>query len=357
MSILASFFSDFSPVTWLSGAFVIVIILFLIVDLGLLSKSNEPVSFRSASLQSAFWVCISLIYAWLIYVYYPEQTYEHEGVDKTFTPKESAFQFLTAYITEYSLSVDNIFVFILIFRHFKVEPEYHHKVLYYGVLGAVIFRGIFIGMGNILVAQFHWILYIFGAILVFTGVKMLFTNEDDSFDPEKSWTYKQLNKRLRFSTAPHQGRFTMRQDGRLYFTSLLLVVLLIETTDIIFAVDSIPAVFSITQDPFIIYTSNIFAVMGLRAMYFMLEGIMHRFQYLQKGISFILIFIGGKMLWEFVHVLKVHEMVDNDLWRKIFHFEITDGISLSVILIVLAGSIVLSMVMPPSESESKPPGS
>lgn len=344
MSLLANFLTDLDPVNWLSGVFVIVIILFLVVDLGLLSKRSKVVSFRSATIQSAFWIVVSLSYAYLIYHFDYEYTDDN---GKLFGAKESSFQFLTAYITEYSLSVDNIFVFILIFGHFKVQQDYHYKVLYYGVFGAILFRGIFIGMGHILVHEFHWILYIFGAILVFTGVKMLFTSGEDSFDPGKSWMYKQLNKRLRFSTLPHKGKFTLRQDGRLYFTSLLLVVLLIETTDIIFAVDSIPAVFSITQEPFLIYTSNIFAVMGLRAMYFMLEGIMHKFQYLQKGISFILIFIGGKMLWEFVHVLKVHEMVDSDVWREIFHFEISDGQSLMVILGVLAASIILSMAMPP----------
>ncbi len=351
MGILASFLSNLDPVTALSGVFVVVIILFLVLDLGVLQKKHTAVSFRSASLQSLFWVTIALSFSYLIYLYYPAQEIEHEGIMKKFSPKESAFQFLTAYITEYSLSVDNIFVFILIFRHFTVQPEYHHKVLYYGVVGAVLFRGIFIGMGNILVHQFHWILYIFGAILVFTGIKMMFTSDDEGFDPEKSWTYKQLNARLRFSSLPHMGKFMLREQGRLYFTSLFLVVLLIETTDIIFAVDSIPAVFSITQDPFLIYTSNIFAVMGLRAMYFMLEGIMDKFRYLQRGISVILIFIGGKMLWEFVHVLKVHELVSGEFWKQVFQFEISDGISLSVIIGVLAGAIALSILMPAKATE------
>ncbi|MCB9233666.1 MAG: TerC/Alx family metal homeostasis membrane protein [Bacteroidia bacterium] len=313
---------------WLIPVFAIVILVFLVVDLGFLSRGKHRVSMKSALLQSMLWVVISVSFGSLIYFY---------------RSHDDAFSFLTAYVTEYSLSVDNIFVFILIFRHFKVDERYHHKILYYGVIGAVVFRGIFIGLGNVIVAQFHWVLYFFGAFLLYTGFKMLFSGKEDEFEPDQSWMYKQLRRRFRFHPDASGGSFITRIDGKLYFTTLLLVVLLIETTDIIFAVDSIPAVFSISQDAFIVYTSNIFAVMGLRAMYFLLEGSIDKFHLLQKGISFVLMFIGVKMLMEVPHSL--HDWFGWNLpeWT---HLTIPNWLSFTIIISILAGSILMSLVVP-----------
>ena len=302
-----------NPEIWLFGVFGLVILAFLVIDLGLFQKKAHRITFQSALIQSIFWLITSMGFGGLVWY---------------FDDHILAIQFVTAYLTEYSLSIDNIFVFILLFRHFKVKEEFHHRILYFGVFGAMIFRGIFIFFGNIIVSKFHWILYGFGAFLLYTGFKMILQKKEDEFDPEKSWVYRFLNKHFRFLHSDGGGKFFVRIDGKLHLTMLFLVVLLIETTDILFALDSIPAVFSISQNPFIIYTSNVFAIMGLRAMYFMLETIIDKFQYLKQGISFILMFIGGKMLME------------------IFDFHLPDWFSLVVIGSSIGGAILVSIFKP-----------
>jgi len=240
---------------------------------------------------------------------------------------ENAYEFLSAYLMEKALSVDNIFVFILILGYFKVDEIYYHKILFYGIIGAIVFRAIFIGIGGALVHEFHWILYLFGLLLIITGFKMLFTDKETTFEPEKNFVYRLLKKYLRFTSQDSGGKLFFKIDNKIYFTTTFLVIALIETTDIVFALDSIPACFAISQNEFIIYTSNIFAVLGLRAMFFLLIGVINRFKYLQHGISLILIFIGAKMLLE---------------W---FDIEIPVNISLLIILVVLAISIVVSWVI------------
>jgi tellurite resistance protein TerC len=296
---------------WLYSLFGAIVVVFLIVDLGVFQRKAHIMSTRSAFWQSVFWVAISMAFAVLIYF--------QRGPDDT-------LDFVSAYLMEKSLSVDNIFVFLLILIYFKVDTKYYHKVLYYGIVGAIIFRAIFIFVGIFLISHFHWVLYIFGAILIYTGVKMLQTDREKDFNPEGNPVYRLLNKYLRFSTQTEVSSLTVKEDGKRYFTILFLVVMLIETTDIVFALDSIPAVFSISQDPFIIYTSNIFAVMGLRAMFFLLIGVIRKFKYFQQGISFILMFIGVKMLLE------------------LFDFKLPTVISLAVILVMLSSSILLSVI-------------
>lgn len=286
---------------------------FLIADLGYFNRQAHKVSTKSAIWQSLFWVGTSLIFAGLVYW--------AEG-------RNHAVEFLSAYVTEKMLSVDNLFVIMLIFSFFKLEEKYHHKVLFWGILGAIVFRAIFITAGSLLVTQFAWILYVFGAILVYTGIKLLRDKKEEHADLAHSPIVKFAHKYLSFTPNHHNGKFWVRENGKFFFTTLFLVMLLVESTDIIFAVDSIPAAFAISQDPFIIFTSNIFAVMGLRALFFLLENVLHKFHHLQKGLAFILLFIGAKML------------------GGIFHIHVSPLISFAVIMSALGASLVLSVIFP-----------
>lgn len=293
--------------------FAAVIIGFLIADLGYFNRRAHKIEFRSALLQSLFWVAVALIFAYLVLHY---------------MGREAATQFFAAYITEKMLSVDNLFVIMLIFSFFKLEEKYHHRVLFWGILGAIVFRAIFITAGALVIGKFHWVLYIFGALLVYTGFKLLWEKKEEHIDFQKSKTMRLAHKLLPFTTNHHGGKFFVRENGKFYFTLLFLIVLLVETTDIVFAVDSIPAAFAISQNSFIVFTSNIFAVMGLRALFFLIENILHRFHHLQKGLAFILIFVGAKML------------------LGIFHFHISSFVSFGIIMSALALSLVLSVLFP-----------
>lgn len=301
--------------TILFGIFAVIIVLFLVLDLGLFHKQAHKISTRSALYQSIFWVVVSTLFGVFILFY-----------DESGT--EGAVQYFSAYLTEYALSVDNIFVILLILKYFKVNETYYHKVLFWGILGAIVFRGVFIFVGTFLIEKFHWILYIFGVFLVYSGIRIYFEDGDEKIEPEKNPILKFCKKYLPMSHSDHGGNFVIRQDGKLLFTPLFLVIVLIETTDLIFAVDSIPAAFAITQNPFLIYTSNIFAVMGLRAMFFLLAGIIDKFYLLQKGLSVILFFIGAKMLL--------------DIW----HVEVNVYLSFTVIVVTLTLSIVFSVLIP-----------
>ena len=300
--------------SWLFLLFAVIISLFLIADLGFFNKRAHVVSTKSALYQSVFWVVISVAFGYLIYLY-------NGGVGVALT-------YFSAYLTEYALSVDNIFVILLILRYFNVQEKYYHNILFWGILGALVFRAIFIFVGAMLIGQFHWILYIFGAFLVYSGIKIFFDEGEEEIEPEKNIVLKFSRKYLRFSEAEHGGKFAVKQNGKIYFTTLFLVIILIETTDLIFAVDSIPAAFAITTNEFIIYTSNIFAVLGLRAKFFLLAGIIDKFYLLQKGLSFILIFIGAKMILE------------------IFHVYVPIEISFGVIILTLISAVVLSVLIP-----------
>lgn len=270
--------------------FSAVIVVALIFDLGLLSKKNQVISLKAALIQTIFWVTLSFAFCGFI-------LYENDGGNG----KEDAIAYISAYLLEWSLSIDNIFVFIIIFSYFNVKPNNYSRVLLLGILMAIVFRILFIAIGSELVARFDWIMYIFGVFLVYTGIKMFKTKEEAEFDPNKSWAYKLMQKFMRITHDEPNGRFIIRKDHKTYFTSLAVVVVMLGLIDIVFAVDSIPAVFSIIPDPskkLLIYSSNIFAVLGLRSLFFLLRGAASKFDYLQQGIAIVLLFIGVKMLIE-----------------------------------------------------------
>lgn len=302
----------------LFGVFGVTILLFLILDLGLFHRAAHRVSTKSALYQSIFWVLISTLFGFFIYKY--------DGADH-------AVEYFSAYLTEYALSVDNIFVILLILKYFQVKEEYYHKILFWGIFGAIVFRGIFIFVGALFIHQFHFILYIFGVLLIYSGIRIYFEDGDQTIDPEKNAIMRLCRRYLPMTTRDHGASFVVREDHRLKFTQLFLVIVLIETTDLLFAVDSIPAAFAITQNEFLVYTSNIFAVMGLRAMFFLLAGIIDKFYLLQKGLSIILFFIGAKMLLE------------------IFGINVGIYTSFSVIIATLTLSIVFSVIVPRKPSD------
>ena len=333
MFFITSFLSGDSTETSLFLVFLAIIIFFLAVDLGFFNKKAHKITTRSALFQSIFWVCISAAFGGLIYYNFshsPEGTHQH-AVNAT-------VEYFTSYLTEKALSVDNIFVILLILKYFRVKEEFFHKILFWGILGAVFFRAFFIFAGAYLVEQFHWILYLFGAFLVYSGTKIYFDKEEGKVDIEHNMVMRFCKKYLPIVADDASGKFLVIINGTLKFTPLFLVMVLIETTDILFAVDSIPAAFAITQDEFLIYTSNIFAVLGLRAMFFLLAGIIDRFYLLQKGLSIILVFIGGKMLMEY------------------FGFQMSSVLSFIIIITTLFLSIILSVLLPekvPEDDEIK----
>jgi len=299
--------------TALTVLFFVIISGFLIADLGFFNRKSHKIAFKPALYQSLFWIGISFAFGLLILF---------------FIGKETAVEFFSAYITEKMLSVDNLFVILLIFSYFKLEEKYHHKALFWGILGAIIFRAIFIGVGSYVIGQFYWVLYIFGAILLYTGIKLLQNKKEEHIDFKHNKVMKFAHKILPFTDSHHGGKFFIRENGKFYFTSLFMIVLLVEATDIIFAIDSIPAVFSISQNMFVVFTSNIFAIMGLRALFFLIENILHKFHHLQKGLAFILLFIGLKML------------------LGIFGIHLSSIVSLGIIVFALSSSIVLSILFP-----------
>jgi len=304
--------------------FHIFIFLMLALDLGVFHKKTHKVPVKEAIIWSAVWISLALLFSLCISLFiYPEP---HLAKTKT-------LEFLTGYVIEYSLSVDNIFVFILIFSYFNVSDRYQHKVLFWGILGALIMRASFIFAGVALINRFHWIVIIFGGFLVFTGIRMLFQRET-VVDPEKNPIVRFFRKFLPVTNTFHEDRLFIKQNRRIYATPLFLVLLIIESSDLIFAVDSIPAILAISKDTFIVYTSNIFAILGLRSLYFAIAGIMGYFRYLKIGLAFVLTFVGLKMLLAF------------------FSLEIPILISLVVIISILLVSILASVIVRPKEKSS-----
>ena len=291
------------------------VLLMLAIDLGVFHRQSKKVSFKEAITWSAVWVTLALIFNGWIYYSMGEKP---------------AVEFLTGYLVEKSLSVDNIFVFVLLFSFFNVPEEYQHRVLFWGVIGALIMRAIFIVVGAVLIAKFHWIIYLFGVFLVFTGYKM-FKKSASDMHPEENPLVRWFIKKGKVTNEYHGKEFFVNINGKHLATPLFLCLLSIEFTDLIFAVDSIPAIFAITKDPFIVYTSNVFAILGLRSLYFALEGIITKFPYLRYGLAIILIFIGCKML--LVDVYKIPIAVSlgfialvitlSIVWEKIFPKRIT----------------------------------
>lgn len=284
----------------------------LALDLGVFHRNAHKVSLREALTWSVVWISLALIFNLGIHYFWGS---------------EKALEFLAGYLIEKSLSVDNIFVFLMIFHYFSVPAIYQHRVLFWGILGALVMRAIFIAMGTALLSAFHWMIYIFGGFLIVTGLKMLVPG-DHKLEPEKNPAVRLLRRAMHVTKEYHGQRFFVRINGRLWVTPLLLVLVVVETTDLIFAVDSIPAIFAITMDPFIVYTSNVFAILGLRALYFLLAGIMDMFRYLKVGLSFVLCFVGVKMM-----------IVDL--------YKIPIGVSLGVVAGILAVSVLASLLVTP----------
>lgn len=272
---------------WYWAAFIAIIVVFLSLDLGVFHRKAHSVRFREALIWTAIWFFVAMLFAWGLHY---------------LRGQEESLEFLTGYIVELSLSMDNVFVMALIFGYFRVPSAYQHRVLFWGILGALIMRGIMIGAGAALVRKFEWTLLIFGAFLVFSGVKMLFSR-DEGVDPEKNIMIRLARKFLPVSTDFDAYHFVTTLNGRKVLTPLALVLVMVETTDVVFALDSIPAIFGITTKEFIVFTSNVFAILGLRSLYFVLAGAISYFQYLKFGLSLVLVFIGVKMLIPaYVHI-------------------------------------------------------
>ncbi|HEY1870764.1 MAG TPA: TerC/Alx family metal homeostasis membrane protein [Chitinophagaceae bacterium] len=291
--------------------FGVVLLLAIVFDLGLLSKKGSTVTIRKALWQTIFWVLLAFAFFGFLWL--------EKGHIR-------ALEYISAYLMEWSLSVDNIFVFILIFTFFHVREQHYARVLLIGILLAIIFRILFITLGVALIARFEWILYIFGGILVITGIRIFAVRKESDYDPEKNIVYRWMKKVLPIDPSDSSGKFIIKKSGKIFFTSVFVVIVLLATTDIVFALDSIPAVFAISQNRLVIYTSNIFAVLGLRSLFFLLKSAVAQFEYLQQGIAIVLIFIGTKMLAETIHV------------------HIPVWVSLLVIVVCLFGSILYSLM-------------
>ena len=304
--------------TWLWIGFSLFILTMLSLDLGLFNRKAHTITYREAAIWSAVWVTLALIFSVLVFYY--------QGTDL-------GYRFLTGYLIELSLSVDNLFVFLLIFSYFKVPAKFQHRVLFWGVMGALVMRLTMIFIGAALINRFHWIIYIFGAFLVYTGIKM-FKQEEIEIQPEHNPLVRLVTRFFPVTKTYDGEKFFTVVNGRRTGTLLLLVLMVVEVTDLVFAVDSIPAIFAITTNTFIVYTSNVFAILGLRSLYFLLAGVVEKFRYLRVGLAIVLTFIGVKMLVTAVG----------------FHIPIQ--ISLIFVAVVLAGSIVASLLFPSHEEST-----
>lgn len=339
------------------SCFIIFIFLMMSIDLGLFGKSDKPVSMKQAGVMSAVWVSLALVFYALILRYghllhhvdsfealrqINLKNFHHLQLNPadfqgslSLYRKNLGLEFITGYVVEYALSVDNIFVMVLIFTAFAVNAKYYHKVLLWGIIGAIVMRFLFIFLGATLIAQFHWILYLFGAFLVYTGIMMFINrNEEDEIDTENHRVVKFASKYFAVHPRFEGGKFFVKIDAKKLITPLFLVLMIIEVTDLVFAVDSIPAIFSVTKDPYIVFFSNIFAIMGLRSMFFLLVNIIEKFHYLKIGLSVLLSFIGLKML--------AANYADR--------IGLTTGNSLLIILGILTISILASLVFPKKQA-------
>ncbi|MBV2167167.1 MAG: TerC family protein [Bdellovibrio sp.] len=312
----------FSEYWWFYIAFNLFVIAMLALDLGVFHKHSHAVSFKEAGIWSAVWVSLALLFNVGLYFY---------SLNKFPDPaiaKEVALQFLTGFVIEKSLSIDNIFVFVVVFGFFGVPAKYQHRVLFFGIIGALIFRAIFIALGSILM-QYQAVVVIFGAFLIITGIKMMF-QPDKEVDPSKNWMIRLLKKYIPVHDRMHEDHFFVVEKGIRYATPLFVALVFLEFTDIIFAVDSVPAIFAITNEPLIVFSSNIFAILGLRSLYFLLAGVVDKFHLLKYGLAAVLVFVGLKMVW-------LNKLFDG-------HFPI--GLSLGIIALFIGGSIVASLLIP-----------
>ena len=324
---------------WAWILFYILVFIMLLIDLKSFGKKGQhEVSVSEALKMTAVWIGVSLVFCGGIYIFYPE------------APHEKAMEFLAGYLIEKSLSMDNLFVFLMLFSFFGVQRKYQHEVLFWGIFGALVLRSIFIFAGTAMIAQFEWILGLFGLFLIYTGIKMFSHNDDEQVDPSKNIFVKLFKKFFPVTDQMHEGKFFIIENGKRLATPLFIALLVIETTDVAFAVDSIPAVFSVSRDPFIVLTSNIFAILGLRALYFALAAVAKYFTYLKYGLGIILSFVGVKMLLAMnEYVNAAGELVGVNI--NMPHIEIPTPISLAVIFGVLVLSMLLSLMISKAKAE------
>jgi tellurite resistance protein TerC len=326
----------FSEYWWLYGLFLVFILLMLALDLGVFNRKAHVVEFKEALTWSIVWVVLALIFNALFYLYAADKFGAQVG-------KTLALEFLTGYVLEKSLSVDNIFVFVLVFGYFAIPAKYRHRVLFYGILGALVFRGIFITLGSALM-EFQWVIYLFGAFLIVTGFKMFFV-EDEGIEPEKNFLIRLFRRFIPVTHKIEGQNFFIKQDGKYYATPLFIALLFLEASDVIFAVDSVPAIFAVTKEPLIVFTSNIFAILGLRAMYFMLAGVIDKFHLLKVGLAVVLVFVGVKMV---LHSPGLSGLLGLSTGEE--GFKIPIELSLAFILTVIFLSVILSLVFPKKDT-------
>jgi tellurite resistance protein TerC len=324
----------FADYWWFYLCFTGFVLLMLALDLGVFHREAHAVSFREAAAWSGVWVALALLFNFLLYQYalwkFPldPRLAAVPGFDPSGAAWRVALEFLTGYVVEKSLSVDNIFVFVLVFGYFAIPAKYQHRVLFYGIVGALVFRAAFIAAGSALM-QYHWVVVLFGAFLILTGVKMMFAPEKP-VEPEKNLLVRLFRRLVPTTPALHGQRFFVRLGGVLHATPLFVALLFLEATDVVFAVDSVPAIFALTGEPLVVFTSNIFAILGLRALYFMLAGALDKFHLLKYGLAVVLVFVGLKMVW-----------LDG-----LFGGKFPIGPSLAVIASVIAASIAGSLLFP-----------
>ena len=334
----------FADYWWLYGAFTLAVLAVLALDLGILHRGAREVRFKEALAWSALWVSLALAFNVGLY-YYAAHALSGDprlaavpGFDPQAAAWQTALEFLTGYVVEYSLSIDNVFVFVLVLTYFGIPAAYQHRVLFYGILGALVFRAVFIALGSWLM-QIHWVIWVFGAFLVVTGIKMAWSG-DEKIEPERNPLLRLLRRVLPITAELHGQHFLVRQGGRLVGTPLLVAVCALEATDIVFAVDSVPAIYALTDEPLIVFTSNIFAILGLRSLYFVLGHAVASFHLLRYGLAAVLVFVGLKMLWL-------------DAW---FGGKFPIAISLAIVVGIIGASVVASLLFPrvasPADAEA-----
>lgn len=329
----------FSEYWWFYLSFIILILLLLGLDLGVFHRKAHAVSFRESAIWTAVWISLALLFNLALYQYclwkFPQdpRLMSIPGFDPNAAAWQVALEYLTGYVVEKSLSVDNIFVFVMVFSYFAVPAKYQHRVLFYGILGALFFRAIFVALGSALM-QYHWVVLFFGAFLILTGVK-IFVAKEKPVQPEKNLLIRLLQRFIPVTHDREGSKFFLRRNGKLAATPLLICLVFLEATDIMFAIDSVPAIFALTHEPMLVFTSNIFAILGLRSLYFMLAGAVDKFHMLKYGLGVVLVFVGLKMVW----------------LDSLFDGKLPITLSLGIIAVVIAASVVLSLVFPRSQSD------
>jgi tellurite resistance protein TerC len=327
----------FSEYWWFYLSFVGFVLLLLGIDLGVFHRKAHAVGFREAATWSVVWIALSLLFNLLLYYFalwkFPQdqRLMALPGFDPNAMAWQVSLEFLTGYVIEKSLSVDNIFVFVMVFSYFSIPAKYQHRVLFYGIIGALIFRGIFVALGAALM-QYHWVVIVFGVFLIFTGLKIFFSKEHE-VDPEKNWLIRLLRRLIPVTHDLQGPKFFTVENGKRYATPLLVALVFLEATDVIFAVDSVPAIFAITNEPLIVFTSNIFAILGLRALFFLLAGAVDKFYLLRYGLGAVLVFVGLKMVW----------------LNQLFDGKFPIWLSLAIICGVIGASVGLSLAFPRRE--------